>query len=486
MTRPFVAAALFLLTVQASFIPQTQGAPQEQSAPATLKESVLQDATPVRLRLNRTVSSADSHVGDTVDFVVEQDVSVNGILVIRNGTLAFGTVTDAVPTRRMARGGRLEINVDFVELVDGEKAALRAVEGGKGGSHLLAMTTGFVTAGLFFFPAAPPFLLMHGKDMVIPKGAEVTAYLNGDVKLDPARFQHMLPESANAAVASVPLSATLQEPSPLAGWLLNHTYTNESFALSYRLPPDWVFETDLIKKILESEKDSQAANLILAAVHIPQDVTELRADPSLIVLAVRQSASVNTETCNQYLNMQTAALRRSKAAKQKEEITTFTVAGHEFSRLNLEYRSGRNDRAELCSPAYGYLLMWKLDGSTWDAVDEAVSTVYAIAPWTPRERPRQSERSAQHSISQNTAAGLLLKRVQPVYPQEARENHIHGKVRIKALISQTGDVEVVEILNGPPELVPSGVTAVRQWKYRPYLDDGHPVAVSAEIVLNYM
>ena len=169
------------------------------------KGFVLEDATPMRIRFNRTVSSADAHVNDTVDFEVLQDVSVNGVLVIPKGGLAFGTVTEAQPKRRMARGGKLEINLDYVKLLDSNKAALRAVKGGSGGGHTGAMTAGIVATGLVFFPAAPFFLFMHGKDITIPKGAEVTAYVNGDVKLDLAKFQSSpaTPASQPAAVTTV-------------------------------------------------------------------------------------------------------------------------------------------------------------------------------------------------------------------------------------------------------------------------------------------
>jgi hypothetical protein len=166
------------------------------------KGFVLEDATPVRLRLNRTVSSADAHVDDTVDFEVLQDISVNGTLVIPKGGMAFGTVTEAQPKRRMARGGKLEINLDYVKLLDSEKAALRAVKEVKGGGHTGAMTAGIVATGLLFFPAAPFFLFMHGKDITIPKGAEVTAYVNGDLNMVLAKFQSTPPTGSQPEVAS--------------------------------------------------------------------------------------------------------------------------------------------------------------------------------------------------------------------------------------------------------------------------------------------
>lgn len=141
------------------------------------------------MRINRTISSADAHVGDTVDFEVLEDISVNGTLVIPKGGLAFASVTEAQSKRRMARGGKLDINIDYVKLVSSDKAALRAVKEMSGGGHTGAMVGGIVATSIVFFPAAPFFLFMHGKDISIPKGTEITAYVNGDTKLDIAKFQ---------------------------------------------------------------------------------------------------------------------------------------------------------------------------------------------------------------------------------------------------------------------------------------------------------
>jgi hypothetical protein len=153
------------------------------------KGFVLEDAIPVKLRLNRTISSSDAKVGDTVDFEVLQDISVNGTLVVPKGGLAYATVTEAQAKRRMGRAGKLDINIDYVKLVDGDKAALRAIKEVQGGSHVVGMTAGIVATSLIFFPAAPFFLFMHGKDITIPKGTELTAYVSGDMKLDIAKFQ---------------------------------------------------------------------------------------------------------------------------------------------------------------------------------------------------------------------------------------------------------------------------------------------------------
>jgi hypothetical protein len=200
---------------QATAAPPAQQAAQpaaQQTADTSnftsAKGFVLEDGIPVKLRLNRNVSSADAQVGEGVDFEVLEEVSINGVAVIPKGGLARGTVTEAQAKRRMARGGKLDMNLDSVRLVDGEKAALRAVKEAKGGGHTGAMTAGIVVTGLLVWPAAPFFLFMHGKDITVPKGAEITAYINGDMKLDLSKFQQV-PAAQQTLVNGVNQSANL-------------------------------------------------------------------------------------------------------------------------------------------------------------------------------------------------------------------------------------------------------------------------------------
>jgi hypothetical protein len=161
----------------------------------------LEDGTPVKLRLGRTISSAEAHVGETVDFDVLEEIYVGKTLVVPKGGVAWATVTEAQSKRRMGRGGKLNMNIDSVRLADGEKVALRAVKDAKGGGHVGAMTGAIVATAIVFFPAAPLFLFMHGKDITIPKGTEITAYINGNVPLDLAKFspQGAAPQVASAA-----------------------------------------------------------------------------------------------------------------------------------------------------------------------------------------------------------------------------------------------------------------------------------------------
>ena len=88
-------------------------------------------------------------------------------------------------------------------------------------------------------------------------------------------------------------------------------------------------------------------------------------------------------------------------------------------------------------------------------------------------------------VSSGITQGLVLKKVPPLYPEQARRARIQGSVHMSVVISKTGDVVDVEVIDGPIELVVSAVNAVRQWKYRPYVLQGEPVAVDTVITVNY-
>ncbi len=179
------------------------------------------DGTAIKLRLSENISSETTKTGDQIPFEVIDEVLVQGIVVIPKGAQALATVTDAEPKRRMGRGGKLDVNVDSVRLEDGEKAQLRAVKDGKGGGHVGAMTGAMVATAIVFFPAAPLFLFMHGKSVDIPKGTEVTAFVQGDMHLVMANFAAgtAVPTLAGGApsAAAAPVAVSVNVESSVPG-----------------------------------------------------------------------------------------------------------------------------------------------------------------------------------------------------------------------------------------------------------------------------
>jgi TonB family protein len=88
-------------------------------------------------------------------------------------------------------------------------------------------------------------------------------------------------------------------------------------------------------------------------------------------------------------------------------------------------------------------------------------------------------------VSQGVSAGLLVHKVQPLYPPDARRLGIQGSVLLRATISKEGQVKDVQLVSGSKELAPAAIGAVQQWRYRPYLLLGNPVEVNTMIKVDF-
>lgn len=208
------------------------GAVAPQNTPPS--PNTLLDGTPVKLRMSQTISSADAKVGQEVPFEVIEQVDVDGVPVIAKGATAIGTVTAAEPKRSMGRAGRLDVNISYVRLMDQEKAELRAVKDAKGGGHVGAMTGAMVATSIVFFPAAPLFLFIHGKDITIPQGTEITAFVEGDMHLQMAHFAGTSgpaggnPAAAAASAAPAACSLVVQSNPPGADIEIDGAFVGNS------------------------------------------------------------------------------------------------------------------------------------------------------------------------------------------------------------------------------------------------------------------
>jgi protein TonB len=100
----------------------------------------------------------------------------------------------------------------------------------------------------------------------------------------------------------------------------------------------------------------------------------------------------------------------------------------------------------------------------------------AIAPKAPQQTLR---------ISQGVSQGLIIRRVQPVYPPQARQMRLEGTVELQANVAASGSISSVKQLSGDRILGRAAMDAVRQWKYKPYYLNGEPVEVETQITVNF-
>jgi hypothetical protein len=205
----FLAFCSLLLAQQPQPAPEALASPQQIAPSAPPPPHTLLDGTPVKLRLSETISSSDAKVGQEIPFEVVEDISVDQVIVLPKGATAIATVTEADHKKSMGRAGKLNIAISYARLKDQQKVALRATKDTKGGGHIGAMTGAMVATSIVFFPAAPLFLFIHGKDTTIPQGTEIMAFVEGDMHLDMSKFGVAPPELAVAPSLAAPAQASL-------------------------------------------------------------------------------------------------------------------------------------------------------------------------------------------------------------------------------------------------------------------------------------
>ena len=109
--------------------------------------------------------------------------------------------------------------------------------------------------------------------------------------------------------------------------------------------------------------------------------------------------------------------------------------------------------------------------------------IAGIVASTPTSMPRSTPQTLR--ISQGVSQGLVIKKVQPQYPQAAQQMRIQGAVQLEATISKTGDITNLKVVSGDPILARAATDAVRKWKYNPYFLNGEPVEIQTGITVNF-
>ncbi len=84
-------------------------------------------------------------------------------------------------------------------------------------------------------------------------------------------------------------------------------------------------------------------------------------------------------------------------------------------------------------------------------------------------------------VSGGVIAGHLLNKVTPVIPREVLNARVSGVVVMHVIIGKDGNVETVSVISEAPAMRQPVVDAVKQWTYRPYLLNGHPVKVGTTV-----
>ena len=131
-------------------------------------EIVLAEGTAINVVTAQDVNSKDAKPNDPVNFTVAEDLTINGQVIVRKGTAAVGSVINAEKGGYLGKSGKLGVQVESTQTVDGQPLRLRAAKGKEGNDKTnkvmaLSMISGF-------------FLLKKGGDAKIAEATPVTVY----------------------------------------------------------------------------------------------------------------------------------------------------------------------------------------------------------------------------------------------------------------------------------------------------------------------
>jgi len=133
------------------------------------KQIVIPDGTEISAVTTDMISSKTAHEDDPIIFKVDEDVIVDGSIVIAKGTIIKGVVSNAKKSGFFGRGGQLNVRVESTMTVDGQKMKLRAAKGKEGDNK-----TGATVALVILF--GPLGFLKKGKNAEIAAGTKIKVF----------------------------------------------------------------------------------------------------------------------------------------------------------------------------------------------------------------------------------------------------------------------------------------------------------------------
>jgi TonB family protein len=116
---------------------------------------------------------------------------------------------------------------------------------------------------------------------------------------------------------------------------------------------------------------------------------------------------------------------------------------------------------------------WKWNRG-WDELEAGLKDETAAAKEIP-----------QAQVPAEVMEKLLVHRVEPVYPPEARQARLEGIIALDVIVGRDGTVLSMKPLNGPDTLARAAMDALRWWKFEPYRVNGEPAAVETTVAVEF-
>jgi TonB family protein len=130
----------------------------------------------------------------------------------------------------------------------------------------------------------------------------------------------------------------------------------------------------------------------------------------------------------------------------------------------------------LVGAAIGAGVFWWRWNRGWEELESGLKSAGTAS--ASAEKPRAQ-------VPAEVMEKLLVHRVEPVYPAEARQANLQGIIALDVVVGRDGSVVHMHALNGPDLLARAAMDALRWWKFEPYRVNGEPAVVETTVAVEF-
>jgi len=258
-------------------------------------------------------------------------------------------------------------------------------------------------------------------------------------------------------------------PIPEGGRVANHVYSNRYFGISFALSPDWTEK-------YSGPPPSDSGYYVLAQIR-PADTFKGTTRGSILIAAQDLFFTLTTaRNALELINYTKDKLNADYQVEQQPKLVT--IASRSFVRFDYVSPVAELRWHVLATQIRCHMVQFVFTSRDTKLVENLIQEMNKMS--LPEEAGPISGRGGGDfpvCVKDYASSENVMERVDPIFT-ERRFN----PVPVRIIIDQEGKVKHIHFLSAFPDQAAAISDALSQWRFKPYLRDGHPVEVETGIM----
>jgi hypothetical protein len=314
------------------------------------------------------------------------------------------------------------------------------------------------------------FLVLLGLSISLLAPAQGAPQSGGDFSSNPQAKK--LPTETILVKGAWPSASDSVTPLPEGGKVASNAYSNPYFGLTYALSPDWTEK-------YSGPPPSDSGYYVLAQIR-PADTIKARTRGNILIAA--QDLFFTLTSAGNALELINYNKESLKAEYEVEQPPTLVrIANHSFVRFEYGSPVAEIHWHILATQIRCHMVEFVFTGRDTKLTESLIQEMNKMI--LPEEAGPISGRGGSDvpvCIKDHASGENVLERVEPVFA-ERRFN----PVPVRIVIDKEGKVKHIHFLSAFPDQAKAITDALSQWRFRPYLRDGHPVEVETGLMFGH-